>query len=219
MLFCTIRRVIPVRRVLVGLFTGKAFQKREAEPTDSTWCIGTLESGEKDVSTDVALLANDDYFALRQPEFEIVNPLSATPPDQAVATTAIQTAQTVAIPRSEDVVRTEFPKPTFPKSRLSPRKPLPIEPSMLSEDEGPDLRTSFARQSSCRRLPPIPLTAPLPIFLNRRESPPPPHRPGSSHQRYSVSGSAQTHSRTGSYDSVTSDTPLMSGFNRSAVNR
>ena len=201
-LFCTIRRVIPVKEVLVGILTGKAFRKRLDEPPDTTWCIGTMEAGEKNITDDVAIVASDDYFALRQPKFEIVNP-----PDQAVAATTPQTAQKVPTPRT-NFVPADLPS-VIPRST----KPLPTAPSIYSEDEGSDHGSSFSRQSSFRRLPPVPQgprSAPLLPVSERRESPPPPYRPDSSQHRYSISG---THSHTGSFDSVISDTPLL-GVNR-----
>jgi len=208
-LFCTIRRVIPVKEVLVGIFTGKAFRKRVDEPQDTTWCIGTMEAGEKDITADVAVVASDDYFALRQPKFEIV-----TPPDQAAATTTTRTAQNVPTARTENVVPIDPPNTTIPTRRFA--KPLPTAPSVHSEDEGSDRSSSFSHQSSFRKLPPVPRaprSAPLLPVTEKRDSPPPPYRPDSSQHRYSISGAVQTHSHTGSYDSVVSDTPLL-GVNR-----
>jgi len=207
-LFCTIRRVIPVKEVLAGIFTGKVFRKRVDEPQDTTWCIGTMEAGEKDITSDIAVVANDDYFALRQPKFEIV-----APPDQPVAVTTTQTAQKVLTLRTEGVVPTDPPAVAFRVSRLT--KPLPTAPSVQSEDsEGSRHDTSFSRQSSFRKLPPVPQgprSAPLLPVSERRESPPPPYRPGSSQHRCSISETVRTHSHIGSYDSVVSDTPLLGG--------
>ena len=207
MLFCSIRRVIPVREVLLGILTGKAFRKRVDEPQDTTWCIGTMEAAEKDIMPDVALAPNDDYFALRQPKFEIV-----APPDQPVAAVTAQTAQKVPTPRTEDVVPTDPLRIAVPTSRSA--KPLPTAPSVYGESEGSDHSSSFSRQSSFRKLPPVPQgprSAPLLPVSERRESPPPPYRPGSSQHRYSISRTARSHSHTGSYDSVVSDTPLLRG--------
>jgi len=210
-LFCTIRRVIPVKEVVKGIFTGKVFRKREDEPTDSTWCIGTLEVGEKD---DVSIVASDDYFALRQPKFEIITPPQvAVPlplPDQPVAEPTTQTAPTFPVPRTEDAISMDAPK--IPPLRIH-RKPLPIEPSIHDEEgDGSDSHTSFSPQSSLRKLPTVPpKSAPLRSITENGDSPPPPYLPGGSHHRYSVSISARSHSYAGSYDSVVSDTPLLRG--------
>lgn len=72
-LFCTIRRVIPVKEVAKEFFTGQIFRTQEESPGDTAWCIGSLETGEKCISDDkLSLPVNDDYSALRQPKFEIV---------------------------------------------------------------------------------------------------------------------------------------------------
>jgi len=205
-LFCTIRKVIPVKEVLIGVLTGKAFQKRVDEPEDPTWCIGTMEAGGKHDTLDIAIAADDDYFALRQPKFEIV-----APPDQPVAVPTTQTAQNVLAPRTENVAPTDPPIITVPVPRSRLNKPLPTPPSVYSEDEGSDQGTSISRQSSFRKLPPVPKgprSAPLLHVFGERESPPPPYWPSSSQRRHSISGAARTHSHTGSYDSVVSD-PLL----------
>lgn len=216
-LFCTIRRVIPIKEVATGLLNGKIFQPQEPSSTDSTWCIGSMESGEKHISAALSLPADNDYFALRQPKFEIVSPPPAAhSPDRAVTETPAQTSETAPTHKTGLVVHVDPPKPTVPKTRLIPRKPLPAEPSIHSEDgDGSDRFTSFSRQSSFRRLPPIPQgpqPVALPPFVEKRGTPPPPYRPGSSHDRQSsVSGPVRSHSHSRSYDSVVSDASSMSG--------
>ena len=207
-LFCTIRRVIPIREVTTALFTGKVFQPQEKSPTDSTWCIGTLETGEECDSTDISLPPDNDYFALRQPKFEIVVPPLTVLPDQAVTLTTTQTTQVAPTHRAEIVVHVNLPRTPIPRTKSIPRKPLPREPSICDEDnEGYDRSSSFSCQKPIRRLPPIPHRS-RPVA-----STPPPYRSAATHSRqYSVSRFVPSHSHSRSLDSVVSDTPLMSGL-------
>jgi len=204
LLFCTIRRVIPVKEVMVGILTGKVFRKRVDDPSDSTWCIGTMETGEKGTIPDDPTLIEDDYFSHRQPRFEIV-----TPPQ-----TTCRGAQTVPMPKTEADSPIDSPD-TIPKTRTTPGKPLPSGPSVYDDDgEWSGRGASFSYQNSLKDLPPVlqgPKSAPLPPVTEDRVLPPPQYRQDTSHHRHSVSGSSRTSSHTGSLGSVVSGAPLLGG--------
>jgi len=201
-LFCTIRRVTPIREVATALFTGRVFQKQEKSLTD----MGT---GEKRISADLS----NDYFALRQPKVEIVAPPPAVLHDNTLTSTTTQAAQLTPAIGTEGVVHANSPQP--PRTRSIPRKPLPREPSIYGEGgEGYD-RSPLPRQSLIRRLPSIPRGSrpgPLPSVAEKWESPPPPHRSSTPHsEQYSFLSSVPSHGHSGSLDSVASDLSLLSG--------
>ncbi|KAF9653007.1 hypothetical protein BDM02DRAFT_3183333 [Thelephora ganbajun] len=213
-LFCTIRRVIPIKEVAVALFTGKAFRKQEVSSTDTTWCIGSLKADEERISTNLSLPTNDDYFILRQPKFEIVTPLPAVLPDKTATPMTAQFIQPVPMFGTEAVVHADpSPRSPIPRTRSISRRPLPVEPSIYSEDsEEYDRSSSFSRQSSIRRLPPIPQgsrPAALPPIVEKRDSPPPSYRSITTHTRQcSASSSVPSHSHSASLDSVTSGSSI-----------
>jgi hypothetical protein len=200
-LFCTIRRVIPVKEVAAALFTGKIFRAQEKSSGETTWCIGSMEAGEKRTSADLSLPTSNDHFVLRQPKFEIITP----PP----AVHCAHTIQPVPVIRTEAVFHADAPQsPVSGATSIS--RPLPREPSICSDDgEGCDRSSSFSRQSSIRRLPPVPhgpQSTVLPSVIEKRETPPPPYLPAKAHSRQHVgSSSAPSHSRSPSRDSVASD--------------
>ena len=209
MLFCTIRRVIPVREVAAALFTGKIFRAQEKSSAETTWCIGSMETGEKRIPADLSLPTSDDYFVLRQPKFEIVTPPPAVLPAYTVPSVTAQITQLTPTFRTEVVVHADSPQPPIPRTRSNSR-PLPREPSICSDGgEGYDRSSSFSRQSLVRRLPPIPRgpqSTTLPSVIEKKETPPPPYLPAIAHGRqYSVSSSAPSHNHSSSLDSVTSD--------------
>lgn len=209
-LFCTIRRVIPVKQVTKALFTGRIFQKQENAVGDETWFIGTLETGEKGVSRNLSVPTTDDYFVLRQPKFEIVTPPPAVLREKKALSVALRPSLTV----NTSVFVHADPQPPLPKLKTIPRKPLP---SIYSEDDKTLGRTpsTVSRQGSIRRLPPIPQglkTATLPSVSEKWESAPPPYCPTPTvSRRPSVSSPASSHSHSESLDSVGSDTSFMSG--------
>lgn len=198
-------------------FTGKAFRSQGASSTDTTWCIGCAENGEKErISADLSLATNDDCFILRQPKFEIVTPPAAVLRDRPVTSTTVQTAQVIPTHGMDAAVRVDLPRTPIQRTRPAQRKPLPREPSALSEDgEGYVRSSSSSYRSSIRRLPPIPQSprpAALPSVVEEREILPPSYRSVTTHsRRYSVLRSIPSHSHSGSLDSVASDVSLMSG--------
>lgn len=206
-LFCTIRRVIPVREVTAALFTGKIFRTQEKSSGGTTWCIGSMETGEKRISADLSLPTSDDHFILRQPKFEIVTPPPAVLSAHTVPSVTAQTAQPAPTIRAEVIVHADSPKRPIPRTRSTSR-PLPREPSICSDNsEGYDRSSTFSR--SIRRLPPIPRgprSVALPSVIEKRETSPPPYLPATAHGRqYSVSNSAPFHSHSPSLHSVASD--------------
>jgi len=206
-LFCTIRRVIPIREVATALFTGKVFRAQEKSSTETTWCIGSLETGEKRAPTNRSLPTTNDYFVLRQPKFDIVTPPPAVLPDQTPTPVTVKIPQLTPTIRTEDVAHADSPQPPIHRTRPIPRKPLPREPSIYSDDgEG----SSFSRNGSVRRLPPIPRgPRPLPSVVEKPETPPPlHHRAMTCSRQNSV---ASSHSHSASLNSVASDTSSMSG--------
>ncbi|KAF9792980.1 hypothetical protein BJ322DRAFT_91315 [Thelephora terrestris] len=196
-LFCTIRRVIPVKEVAKALFTGQIFRTGENPPTDSTWFIGTLEAGGNDIADDLSLPVDDNYFVLRQPKFEIVTlpPPAVLSNGPVMPRASKQTARLSLTVNTEAVVHTDTRSP-LPRTRSIPRKPLPRD----VYDRSP----SVFRQGSTRKLPPVPQgpRAPtLPSVIERRETPPPPYRPITAHNhRPSASRSVSSHSHSNSLD-------------------
>lgn len=135
MLFCTIRRVIPIRDVATALLAGRVFQKQEKPSTDTTRCAGPMETGEKRTSAGLP----GDYFALRQPKFEIITP-PAVLPDRILTSMTTQTAQLAPTIRMAGVARANSPR--TPRTRGGP---LPRESSIYSEDgEGSDRSPSLS---------------------------------------------------------------------------
>ena len=188
-LFCTIRRVIPVKEVAIALFTGRIFRAQEESHGDTTWCIGSLETGQKCISdSELSLPVNDNDFMLRQPKFENVTPPPAALLDKIV-----------------------IPPPR--RARSIPRKPLPREYLIPNEDADGHDHSPIPRQGLARRLPPIPQrprTPVLPSVVEIRGTPPPPYRPITTlHRQSQASRSVSSHSRKGSLDSVTSDFSLI----------
>ena len=202
----------------MALFTGKIFQPQEVSSTDTTtWCIGTMEIGEKDrISADLSLPTNNDYFALRQPKFEIVTPPPVVLSDQIAGSTTVRTGQVVPTDGTNVVVHADFSITPIPRTRSVQRKPLPTEPLIYSGGREEYNRfSSSSHQSSIRRLPPIP-RGPRPVtllsFMEEQETPPPSYRSTRTHgRRRSVSNSVPSHNYSGSLDSVVSDVSLVSG--------
>lgn len=169
-----------------------------------------METGEKRISADLSLPTSDDHFILRQPKFEIVTP--PPPAVLSVHTVPLVTALTTQLSpsmKAEVIVHADSPQRPIPRTRSTSR-PLPREPSICSDDsEGYDRSPTSSRQSSIRRLPPIPRgrrSVALPSVIEKREISPPPYFPATAHDRqYSVSNSAPSHSHSLSLDSVASD--------------
>jgi len=200
-LFCMIRRVVPVREVATALFTGRIFRMKDEVPEDVTWFIGSMEVGEKRLSVGHSLPADNDYFALRQPKFEIVNP----PPT------------TVRIETEIVHVHSDPSQGPILRDGTIARDPLPSEPPIYGKDGGGrDRSFSLSPIDSTRRFPPIPRPpqpAVLPTVNERWETPPPPYRPDASTniKEYSVSRAVPSHSHAESFDSVASEGSWMSG--------
>ena len=158
--------------------------------------------------------ANDDYFILRQPKFEIITPPQAVLPDHAIPPVTVQTTRLTPTIRTEVVVHADSPQYPIPRTRLNLR-PLPREPSTYSDGEGYGRSSSFSRPSSMRRLPPVPRgprPTVLPSVVEERGNLPPPYPPVTAHySRYSVSSSVPSHSYSTSIDSTASGPSLMSG--------
>ena len=178
-LFCTIRRVIPIGEVAMGLFTGKVFRSQEVSSGETTWCIGSMETGEKErISANLSLVTSDDCFILRQPKFEIVTPPPIALPDKTMIPTAARTAQTIRTCGLDAAARVGPQELPIPRTRSTQRRPLPREPSIRGEDgEGSD-RSSSSHRSSIRRLPPIPQSpqpAALLSIVEGRGTPHPPY--------------------------------------------
>jgi len=208
-LFCTIRKVIPIREVTTALFTGKVFQTQEKSPTDSTWFIGSMETGEKRFTIDLSPPASNDIFVLRQPKFDIITPPPAVLPDEGAIPTTAQTAHLNATTGRWVMVRANSPEISIAGTRTIPRGSLPRESSIYSKDGGGyDRSSSFSHQSSIRRLPPIPRgpqSTALPPVIETQRTLPPSSLPVTSHSReYSVSRSAPSHTHSRSFDSVAS---------------
>lgn len=204
-LFCTIRRVIPVREVAAALFTGKIFRTQEKPSAETIWCIDSMETGEECISADLSLPTSDDHFVLRQPKFEIVTSPSGVLHAHPVPSL---TTQLAPMKRTEDVVHADSSQRPDPKTGLISR-PLTREPSICSDGgEGHDRSSSFS-QSSVRRLPPLPSSprsAALPSAIKKQETPPPPYLPTTAYSRQcSVSSSPLPHTHSSSLDSVVSD--------------
>lgn len=215
-LFCTIRRVIPVKEVAKALFTGQVFRARESSPTDSTWFIGSLEAGEKCPPDDPAFQADDDVFILRQPKFEIVAPPQAIYSRGAVISMAQrQTARLSLTINTRPVAHTD-PQAPPPKIRMVSRKPLQREPPTYGEDgKVQDYPSPISRQSSIRKLPPIPqdsgATTLSSVSENRGDLPLPYHPTMTHDNQLQITRSVSSRSRPESPDSTVSDTSLISG--------
>lgn len=214
-LFCTIRRVIPVKEVAKALFTGRIFHTKEDSSGDTTWCVGSLETGEK-CTSDAPV--DDDYFVLRQPKFEIVAPPPAVLPKKIVMPTTPRQIAQLSLTVSKEVAFHPGPQPpSLRTARSIPRKPLPREYSAHSEDveSHGHGHSSVSRQGSARRLPPIPggpRTPTFPTVVEKWETSPPPCRPTTTVGRQSsASRSLPSQSRSGSLDSAVSDSSLISG--------
>jgi hypothetical protein len=169
-LFCTIPRVIPVKEFAKALFTGQIFRTHQKSPGDTTWCIGTLESGERCISDhELSIPANDDHFVLRQPKFEIVTPPPVLLPNEVVLPTALrQTARLSLAVSGEIVVHPVLRSPPPRTTGSIPRKPLPREYHIHSEDAESNGHSPAPCQGSTRRTPSIsqgPRTPTLPLLL------------------------------------------------------
>lgn len=215
-LFCVIRRVIPVKEVAKALFTGQIFRTQENSPTDSTWFIGTMEIMEDGISDDLSLPIDDDHFVFRQPKSEILTlPPPAVLPIKFVTPTASKQMARPPITISTEAVFYLDPRSPPPKVKLIPRKPSPRESVYSGDGKGRDRSSSISRQGSTRKLPPIPQgprAAALPSVVQRQETPPPPYRPTTAHNnKSSVSRSVPSHSHSNSLDSIASDSSLISG--------
>ena len=202
-LFCTIRRVIPIREVVKALFTGQVFRTREESPTETTWNVGSLESGKKCTSDGALLPANDGLFVFRQTKFDIINPSPALLPDRVARPMISHQTVRLSFPISTEVVHTNPPSP-LPKARSIPRKPVPNESLIYSEEgESHDRTPSSSRQDSIRKPPPVlqgPRTVVLSPGLENRGTPLPHHPTTSQSRRYSVSGSTPSHGHSDSPD-------------------
>lgn len=215
-LFCTIRRVIPVKEVAKALFTGQVFRARESSPTDLTWFIGSLEAGEKCPSDDPSLQADDDIFILRQPKFEIVAPPQAVHSGKTVMSMAQRQTMRLPLAINTEVVSHTDPQPPRPKTRTVSRKLLPREHSIHSDDgKDQDRPSPIPRQGSIRKLPPIPQgyrATTLPPVSENQGNPPPHYRPTmTNNDQSSVTRPVPSRSRSESIGSTVSDTSLISG--------
>jgi len=186
LLFCTIRRVIPIKEVTIGLVTGRIFRQKEKPQTEATWFAGSIEDGEKPESVSIVPAATEDAFLLRQPKFEIIIPPQAVLPNH------------------------ESPPRTTSFSR-----PSPEEPSIYGDGDERHDPSSFSRDRFIRKLPPVPRVprpGALPSIAEGGESPLAPYCPATTRGgQYSVSRSAPAHSHSLSLDSTASDTTAISG--------
>lgn len=128
-LFCTIRRVVPVKEVAKALFTGRVF--RQHADSDTSWCVGSLEIKEDDVPDDLeSFQTNDSHLASHQLKFVVVAPPITLPSSVVVpATESWQTARRSLI---VDTVHID-PRSPLLRAKSIPRKPLPRELSIYDE--------------------------------------------------------------------------------------
>ena len=200
-LFCTIRRVLPIKEVAIGLLTGRIIRQKAKPQAEATWFIGSVEDGEKLKPVEIVPAATTDAFLLRQPKFEIIVPPQAVLPNHVVPQVAERTTRQVPVTKTEVTIKTEvIAHADSPPKITPPPRPLPRKPPVHDDDGGGRDPSSFSHGSLIRKLPPVPRSGTLPSIVENQESVP----ASAPDNQYSISRSAPSHGHSLFLSSITS---------------